>query len=266
MLPHLAGRPVTLVRFPNGVTGESFFEKRCPAHAPGLGADRRRRRPGRRCVVDDVPTLVWLANLAALELHTLQARADVPTGPRPWSFDLDPGAPADVLACCAVALELRDAAGPARAGQRGEDVGLQGPAPRGAGAGRHRRRHEGVRPGTRAAARRPAPRAGHRRDGQGRSAATGSSSTGARTTATRPRSARTRCGPSRSRWCRPRCPGTRSPTRSTGATRARSASRRPRCSRGRAARGPLRRQRRGRPGAAPARLSPRHRGTAVAIP
>ena len=108
MLPHLAGRAVTMVRFPNGVAGGSFFEKRRPAHAPawvrsatvdGLVAP----------VVDDAPTLVWMANLAALELHTLQARVDTPDQPTSMVFDLDPGAPADVLACCAVALELHDA-------------------------------------------------------------------------------------------------------------------------------------------------------------
>jgi bifunctional non-homologous end joining protein LigD len=107
MLPHLAGRAVTMVRFPNGVTGKSFFEKRCPPHAPawvrsasvdGLVAP----------VVDDAPTLVWMANLAALELHTLQARVGAPDQPTSMVFDLDPGAPADILGCCAVALELRD--------------------------------------------------------------------------------------------------------------------------------------------------------------
>ena len=108
MLPHLAGRAVTMVRFPNGVAGDSFFEKRRPPHAPawvrsatvdGLIA----------CVVDDAPTLVWMANLAALELHTLQARVDDPGHPTSMVFDLDPGAPADILTCCAVALELRHA-------------------------------------------------------------------------------------------------------------------------------------------------------------
>ena len=108
MLGHLAGRAVTMVRFPNGVEGGSFFEKRCPRHAPpwvhraevdGLNA----------CVVDDAPTLVWMANLAALELHTLQARADDPDHPTSMVFDLDPGAPADLVACARVAVDLRQA-------------------------------------------------------------------------------------------------------------------------------------------------------------
>ena len=108
MLGHLAGRAVTMVRFPNGVDGGSFFEKRCPPHAPGWV--RRGEMDGLvACVVDDAPTLVWMANLAALELHTLQARVDDPDHPTSMVFDLDPGAPADILACCRVGLELRTA-------------------------------------------------------------------------------------------------------------------------------------------------------------
>ena len=107
MLPHLRDRVVTMVRYPNGVDDESFFEKRCPPHAPewvhtavldGLEG----------CVIDDLPTLVWVANLAALELHTHQARVADPDHPTAVVFDLDPGAPAGILDCCGVALELRD--------------------------------------------------------------------------------------------------------------------------------------------------------------
>jgi bifunctional non-homologous end joining protein LigD len=108
MLGHLAGRAVTMVRFPNGVDGGSFFEKRCPSHAP----DWVRRAEADSlvaCVVDDAPTLVWMANLAALELHTLQARVDDPDHPTSMVFDLDPGAPADVITCCQVALDLHAA-------------------------------------------------------------------------------------------------------------------------------------------------------------
>ena len=108
MLGHLGGRAVTMVRFPNGVDGGSFFEKRCPPHAPDWV--RRDSMDGLvACVVDDAPTLVWMANLAALELHTLQARVDDPEHPTSMVFDLDPGAPADVLMCCRVALDLRSA-------------------------------------------------------------------------------------------------------------------------------------------------------------
>jgi bifunctional non-homologous end joining protein LigD len=108
MLGHLSGRAVTMVRFPNGVDGSSFFEKRCPPHAPDW-VPRASMDGLVACVVDDAPTLVWMANLAALELHTLQAHVDDPEHPTSMVFDLDPGAPADVLTCCRVALDLRSA-------------------------------------------------------------------------------------------------------------------------------------------------------------
>jgi bifunctional non-homologous end joining protein LigD len=111
MLPHLAGRPPTLVRAPNGAHGERFFEKRCPPHHPGWVRVSEPLEPNggqRSCIVEDLPTLVWLANLAALELHTNQWRLPDVNRPRAVVLDLDPGAPADVLDCCRVALELRD--------------------------------------------------------------------------------------------------------------------------------------------------------------
>ena len=124
LLPHLAGRALTMVRWPDGVTGPSFFEKRCPPHAPkwvrtGSGY------PGViSCVVDDTASLVWAANLAALELHTLQARVDDPDHPTSMVLDLDPGAPAGLLDCCrGRARAARDARRP-RARERREVVGL----------------------------------------------------------------------------------------------------------------------------------------------
>jgi bifunctional non-homologous end joining protein LigD len=106
MLRHLHRRVVTMVRYPNGVDEESFFEKRCPPHAPDwVTTDELDGLEG--CVVDDLPTLVWIANLAALELHTHQATVDDPEHPTAVVFDLDPGAPASILDCCRVALELR---------------------------------------------------------------------------------------------------------------------------------------------------------------
>jgi bifunctional non-homologous end joining protein LigD len=111
MLPHLAGRPPTLVRAPNGAHGERFFEKRCPPHHPSWVRVSEPLEPNggqRSCIVEDLPTLVWLANLAALELHTNQWRLPDVNRPRAVVLDLDPGAPADVLDCCRVALELRD--------------------------------------------------------------------------------------------------------------------------------------------------------------
>jgi len=106
LLTHLAGRPLTLKRYPNGVDGQYFYEKRCPKHRP----DWVRLAPGEIpfCVVDDLSTLVWVANLASLELHPSLACADDADRPTVLAFDLDPGPPASVLDCARVALELRD--------------------------------------------------------------------------------------------------------------------------------------------------------------
>jgi bifunctional non-homologous end joining protein LigD len=113
ILPHLRGRPITLKRYPNGVADKFFYEKRCPKHRP----DWVRTAPifsGRNegdidyCVCDDRATLIWMAQLAALELHpSLSLAADIER-PTVLAFDLDPGPPADILDCCTVALRLRD--------------------------------------------------------------------------------------------------------------------------------------------------------------
>ena len=108
MLPHLRGRGVTMVRWPNGVDGPSFFEKRCPPHAPKWVRKGAVQEDLVACVVDDVATLVWVANLAALELHTLQATVDDPDHPTSMVLDLDPGAPAGILDCCRLALDVRE--------------------------------------------------------------------------------------------------------------------------------------------------------------
>jgi bifunctional non-homologous end joining protein LigD len=113
MLPHLRGRPVTMLRLPDGVTGERFFEKRCPGHRPewldtvALDADS----DVAACALDSVPALVWTANLAALELHTPQAPAADPWRPTAIVFDLDPGPGSDLVDCARVALELHDLLG-----------------------------------------------------------------------------------------------------------------------------------------------------------
>lgn len=108
MVPHLADRAVTMVRWPDGVEGGSFFEKRCPGHAPEWIRRTEFDPDLIQCVIDDVPSLVWAANMASLELHTLQARTRKPDQPTAMVFDLDPGEPAGILDCCQVGLELRD--------------------------------------------------------------------------------------------------------------------------------------------------------------
>jgi bifunctional non-homologous end joining protein LigD len=112
LLPHLAGRPPTLVRAPDGPAGNRFFEKNCPSHHPewvDVAPPGLEQTGGTRgCLVEDVPTLVWLANLAALELHTHQWTLDDPAHPTAMVIDLDPGEPATIIDCCRVALDLRD--------------------------------------------------------------------------------------------------------------------------------------------------------------
>ncbi len=115
LLPHLAGRPVTRIRYPDGVAGPSFFEKNAPDHTPDWVHLERLPSPGSRAgrgtidyiLVDDLATLVWLANLAALELHVPQWRVGS-TGPDRLVIDLDPGPPAGLVECMSVALRLRD--------------------------------------------------------------------------------------------------------------------------------------------------------------
>jgi bifunctional non-homologous end joining protein LigD len=120
LLPHLADRPVSLVRHPNGVDGPGFFAKNVPNGAPDWVRTVRLPVPGSTkdrevidfVVVDDRPTLVWLANLAAIELHVPQWRVGPRGGVRGVDllvFDLDPGAPATVVECARVAAALRDA-------------------------------------------------------------------------------------------------------------------------------------------------------------
>ena len=113
LLPHLGDRALTLKRYPNGVEAPFFYEKNCPAHRPDWvrTATIPIRTDGRTidfCVVDDLPTMVWLANLADLELHTSLSRVTDPKAPVILAFDLDPGEPATIVECCRVALELRE--------------------------------------------------------------------------------------------------------------------------------------------------------------
>ncbi|MEA2470057.1 MAG: bifunctional non-ous end joining protein LigD, partial [Thermoleophilaceae bacterium] len=106
MLAHLEARPLTRVRFPNGVEDKSFFEKQCPSHRPewvAVAPVPLSKKLVEFCVCNDLPTLVWLANLAALELHTQMHRAEALSTPTMMVFDLDPGPPATIVECCRVA-------------------------------------------------------------------------------------------------------------------------------------------------------------------
>jgi bifunctional non-homologous end joining protein LigD len=112
MLPHLRGRPLTRVRFPDGVESQRFFEKRAPKHTP----DWVKTAPIEMgtagvldfIVCDERATLIWLAQLAALELHPSLALAKKPERPTVLAFDLDPGAPATAVECAQIALRLRE--------------------------------------------------------------------------------------------------------------------------------------------------------------
>ena len=113
LLPHLKNRPLTLKRYPDGVEGDFFYEKQCPSYRPKWVKtasvwSEGNQRDVHYCVANDLPTLVWAANLADLELHTsLSVQRDIER-PTMLVFDLDPGAPADIVQCAQVALWLRD--------------------------------------------------------------------------------------------------------------------------------------------------------------
>ena len=114
MIPHLADRAVTRIRYPNGVDGVHFFEKNKPGGTPDwvrletlpVPGSTKSRETIDFVVVDELATLVWLANLAALELHTPQWR--IGADPDLLVVDLDPGAPAGLRECSAVAMLMRD--------------------------------------------------------------------------------------------------------------------------------------------------------------
>jgi bifunctional non-homologous end joining protein LigD len=113
ILPHLKDRPLTMKRYPDGVEGEFFYEKNCPEHRPKWVQTAQvwsesNERMMNYCLVQDLPTLVWAANLADLELHTSLARKRDVSRPTMMVFDLDPGVPADIVRCCQVGVWLRD--------------------------------------------------------------------------------------------------------------------------------------------------------------
>ncbi len=118
IMPHLRNRPVSLKRFPGGVNDDSFFQKNCPSHRPdwvetmSVKSESGRRGKNARidfCVVSDEATLIWLANLAALELHTYLSTTKDFNTPTMMVFDLDPGPGMDLLDCLRVGVDLHDA-------------------------------------------------------------------------------------------------------------------------------------------------------------
>jgi bifunctional non-homologous end joining protein LigD len=113
ILPHLAGRALTRKRYPDGVDGEPFYEKNAPMHRPDWVKtapiwSEGNHRTVHYVLANDLPTLVWLANLAALELHPSLALAKDITCPTEMVFDLDPGPPANIVQCCQVGFWLKE--------------------------------------------------------------------------------------------------------------------------------------------------------------
>jgi bifunctional non-homologous end joining protein LigD len=113
LLPHLKDRPLTMKRYPDGVEGEFFYEKNCPSHRPKWVQTAKvwsegNQREMHYCLAQDLPTLVWAANLADIELHTSLSRKKDVARPTMMVFDLDPGPPADIVQCCQVGLWLRE--------------------------------------------------------------------------------------------------------------------------------------------------------------
>ena len=112
LVPHLAGKPLTLKRYPNGVDQQFFFEKNATKHRPEwvktapIWSEGNKRNVN-YILADDLATLIWVANLAAIELHPSLSLAKDITCPRSIVFDLDPGPPANIIQCCQVAFWLR---------------------------------------------------------------------------------------------------------------------------------------------------------------
>jgi bifunctional non-homologous end joining protein LigD len=111
LLPHLKDRPITFKRYPEGVEEFYFYEKQCPSHRPKWIKTRKVAKSEggaiNYCVIDQLPALIWSANLANLELHTFLHKAPAIQRPTVLAFDLDPGPPADIVLCCQVGLWLK---------------------------------------------------------------------------------------------------------------------------------------------------------------
>jgi bifunctional non-homologous end joining protein LigD len=113
LVPHLREHPLTLKRYPGGVDQEYFFEKNATKHRPDwiktapIWSEGNQREVN-YLLANDLPTLVWIANLAGIELHPSLSLAAKIESPRSLVFDLDPGPPADIVQCCQVGLWLRE--------------------------------------------------------------------------------------------------------------------------------------------------------------
>ncbi len=136
LLPHLRDRPATFVRFPNGTAAPSFFTKNAPRGTPEWVRTVNLPVPGSTkdretidyVLIDDLSTLIWAANLAALELHIPQWRVGPRGGAKPPDLvvvDLDPGPPATIVECCRVALLIRDQLGPSVVAKTSGSKGMQ---------------------------------------------------------------------------------------------------------------------------------------------
>jgi bifunctional non-homologous end joining protein LigD len=111
LVPHLRGRALTLARFPDGVEGKGFAQMECRGHPDWMAVLALRLRTGATrtyCVVDDLDSLLWVANLNAIELHPYMTRAHRPDEPSGVTLDLDPGPGAGLPECCDVALDVRE--------------------------------------------------------------------------------------------------------------------------------------------------------------
>ena len=113
LLPHLKNRPLTLKRYPDGVAGGFFYEKRCPSYRPRwlqtapIWSDHH-QADIHYCLANNLPSIVWAANLGDLELHTFMATSKDPDRPTMLVFDLDPGPPANIIQCAQVGLWLKE--------------------------------------------------------------------------------------------------------------------------------------------------------------
>lgn len=131
LLPHLAGRPLTLGRFPAGVAQPGFATTECPGRPDWVNTVAVPLRSGQvreQCVVDDLPSLLWVVNLGSIELHAFPSAADRLEEPAFVVFDLDPGPGTGLAECCRIAVWLRDAIA---------DYGLQGVCKTSGGLGLH---------------------------------------------------------------------------------------------------------------------------------